>query len=267
MRSSLGSIKNLPTYDTVLIELTKDRKLDNDIVDKTIDALGEIKESTIEPMTLDYLVDTTEHRFQEVVLEKTVMKAASMLGGEDKRIRKSELPDMFRDALKLSFKNTIGDAYGTQKSIEDQFYYYHHKDKQFPMPDFATFNEVTRGGFKKKHIIVIQAGTNVGKTLCLEAIAEQYLKAGQNCLYLSAEISEEELKERFDGNILQTSTEHLDKITKDNYVTKLKDYMGRSEGRLIIKQYPTATANVLHVRALLDESRDTRELQTRLHFP
>lgn len=103
------------------------------------------------------------------------------------------------------------------------------------------------------HIYYLANGIKSHNTLCLSAFGEQLLKAGHNVLYLSAEISEEELKERFDGNILQTATENLPKLTKESYVSKIKDYIGRSKGRLVIKQYPTATANVLHVRALLDE--------------
>ena len=166
----VADYKDIPNYDSILIELTKDRKMSNDLVEKAIDTLGEIKESKLEPFTLDYLVDTTEHRFQEVVLEKTVIKAADMLSGEDKRIRKSELPDMFRDALKLSFKNTVGDTYGTELSLENQYHYYHHKDAQYPMPDFKTLNEITRGGWKKKHMIVIQAGTGVGKCVSYDTM-------------------------------------------------------------------------------------------------
>jgi hypothetical protein len=245
--------KDIPNYDTMLLELTRDRKLSDVVVEQTIDSLSEIKESKHDKLSLDYLVDTTEHRFQEVILEKTVMQAADILASKEKRINKAQLPEMFRDALKLSFKNDIGDIYGSNKSLEEQYYYYHHKDKQYPFPDFTTLNEITRGGFKKKHIITLLAGTNVGKTLCLLAIAEQLIKSGVNVLYISAEIDEEELKERMDGNVLKTSTEFLPTIDKKRYIDKIQNYIQKSKGRLIFKQYPTATANVLHVRALLDE--------------
>jgi archaellum biogenesis ATPase FlaH len=160
---------------------------------------------------------------------------------------------MFREALKLSFKNTIGRQYADELTVEDQYNYYHHKEHKYAMNGLSTFNEIMRGGCSKKKIHLILASTAVGKSLFLVNIATSLLKSGCNVLYITLEIEEREVIERIDGNMLDVTTESLPLIAKSVYVDKIKEIKYKSYGTLIVKEYPTASMTVNHVKSLLDE--------------
>jgi len=245
--------KNVPNYEEIVMGLTKDPRLSDAMVTNAIEEIEKIKSDNIEDFTVDALVDMTEHHFQEVALEYAITKGAEILASEEKRIQKSQLPDMMRDALKISFKNSIGQLYASENSIKDQYYFYHHKDHKFPLPDWNTLTSELKGGCSKKKIHLFLAGTSVGKTLALINVAIQLVKAGCNVLYVSAEISENDIVERLDGNLLDTKTQELPIIEKEKYVNKLRELRNQSDGKLVVKEYPTAFANVNHIRTLMDE--------------
>ncbi len=241
--------KTNPNYEEVFLSLTDDPK----VKDTTLEDLQSIKDSEIEKMNLDYLVDMTESHYQITEASRTIYKCAEILDGKEGKLTKEAIPDMLRDALKITFQNTVGTVYSSDKAIEDQYEYYHNPERRFAFPDWPSFNTAFRGGACKKRLFVYMAGTNVGKSLALEATAVQLLKGGSDVLYVTAEDGELAISERVDGNVLDTRTNELILMDKKDYVSKLKAFKSKSKGRLVIKEYPTASANKNHISALLDE--------------
>jgi replicative DNA helicase len=249
----LTTYKAIPSYEELFLAITDTSELTEKASASTVEELKSIRESELEKFAHDYLVDVTEHHFQEVALEKCIMTAAEILNSEEKKINKHQLPEMMREALKVSFKNNIGQVYGSEKQIDEQYHYYHHKDRGFPFPEWKTLTDLTRGGFAKKRITVWISGTNVGKTVVMVNCGIQLLKSGSNVLYITAEDGENAILERVDGNMLDTETGMLPTITKETYKNKIESIRKQSNGRFIVKEYPTASSNSNHIRALLDE--------------
>jgi len=95
--------------------------------------------------------------------------------------------------------------------------------------------------------------TAVGKSLALCHIASSYFMQGKNVLYITLEMSEARIAERIDANLLNISLEDLYSISKDMYDKKISSLRSKSVGKLIIKEYPTASASITHFKALLTE--------------
>ena len=83
--------------------------------------------------------------------------------------------------------------------------------------------------------------------------ASANLDAGKNVLYITLEMSEEKIAERIDANLLNTSIEDLLSLSKSMYEQKIQTVREKTLGKLIIKEYPTATAHVGNFRYLLTE--------------
>lgn len=247
--------KELPNWENILYEISNDKSLQDDYIDENTKVINEIKEQKFEQHPINWIIDTTEKYFQDISLQKAILKGAEILNDEKKKTKDRHLlPDLMKDALKISFKNTTGKEYGTNEEMEQQYDYYHHQDRKFPFSDWPWFtNKVLRGGCVKKKLHIVMAATNVGKTVYLINVAKQYLLQGLNILYVSMEISEEEVIERIDACIMKTDTKDLPQLNKSQYFDKLKNIISKSRGRLIVKEYPTASANVKHLKYLLDE--------------
>lgn len=245
--------KNHPTYNQIKMVIGNTKEMDDNLVDTLIKKLEYIEAQKKEEYDINYIIDETEHYFQEQMLSKAILKGAEILQSDEKKHLKHSLPELMREALKLSFKNTVGMIYGTDDTIDKQYYFYHHKDKKFMLPTFTSFNNITRGGFCKKTINVFQAGTGVGKTTVLCNMAKELLMSGNNVLYISMEISENSLIERLDANLLDWKTSELPTMAIDNYSQKIKEIQKKTAGKLVVKEYPTCSGNVNLFRSLMDE--------------
>lgn len=246
--------KKFPNWENICYEISNDKSIPSDTVNDIVSVLNGIKETKFEPHPIEWLTDTTEKYFQDTALQKAILKGAEILSDDDKKKKERHtLPELMKDALKISFRNTVGKEYGTEFTLDSQYDYYHHKDRKYPFPEWPYFTEVLKGGCAKKKLHLVLGSTSTGKTLYLLNICRQYLLQGLNILYVSLEISEEEILERLDANMLKVNTDELLSIDKNKYFEKLKDIVGKSNGRLVIKEYPTASANVNHLRFLMDE--------------
>ena len=197
-----------------------------------------------------WLLDKTEEFCQEKALHNAIMKSIQVLNGTDKQLTKGAIPQLLSDALGVSFDTDIGHDWVDDFAV--RFDFYHLVEKRIAF-DLEYFNLITNGGLPNKTLTCVLAGTGVGKSLFMCHMAATNLMDGKKVLYITAEMAEERIAERIDANLLDVNIkdlENLDRVTYEKKVTKIRD---KTEGRLIIKEYPTATANVGHIRYLLNE--------------
>jgi len=239
--------KNLPTKETLLIELGY-RK---DINDEEVKSVKELLSTLIpEEVEQQWLLDTTEKFCKDRAVHNAVLEGIKILDGKDQKRTQEAIPSILADALAVSFDNHIGHDY--IGDAEDRFKWYHTKEKKYQF-DLSYFNKITKGGVPSKTLNIALAGTGVGKSLFMCHCASAYLSQGLNVLYITLEMAEERIAERIDANLLDTTIDDLHALPKDLYDSKILKVKNKTNGQLIIKEYPTASAHSGHFRSLLNE--------------
>lgn len=239
-----------PTYESLVIEVANTKNLKEDQEKVLSEILGDIKSAPIESNE-EWLVDTTEQFCKDRAVHIALMESIDIYSGKNKTYTKDAIPIILSDALAVSFDNHIGHDY--IEDYESRFDYYHADVARIPF-DLDMLNKITKGGLPAKTLTVLIAGINVGKTLAMCHLASGYLAQGKNVLYITLEVSEEEIGKRIDANLLNISLDDLMTIPKDAYEARIKKLKGNiKQGKLIIHEYPTSSANVLHFKALLSE--------------
>ena len=239
--------KNLPSKESILIELGNRKDIneeENRIVKELINSLNP------EEIDQQWLLDTTEKFCKDRAVHNAVLDGIKILDGKDKKRTQEAIPSILADALAVSFDNHIGHDY--IEDADDRFKFYHTKEKKYQF-DLSYFNRITKGGVPSKTLNIALAGTGVGKSLFMCHCASAYLAQGLNVLYITLEMAEERIAERIDANLLDVSMDDLHALPKDLYDSKILKVKNRSTGKLIIKEYPTASAHAGHFRALFNE--------------
>ena len=239
--------KNLPTKETLLIELGYRKDINDDEVKSVKELLSTLNPEEVEQQ---WLLDTTEKFCKDRAVHNAVLDGIKILDGKDQKRTQEAIPSILADALAVSFDNHIGHDY-----IEDadaRFKFYHTKEKKYQF-DLSYFNKITKGGVPSKTLNIALAGTGVGKSLFMCHCASAYLAQGLNVLYITLEMAEERIAERIDANLLDTTIDDLHALPKDLYDSKILKVKNKTNGQLIIKEYPTASAHSGHFRSLLNE--------------
>ena len=239
--------KNLPTQESILIELGN-RKDINEEEHKIVKEL--VTSLSPEDVEQQWLLDTTEKFCKDRAVHNAVLDGIKILDGKDKKRTPEAIPTILSDALAVSFDNHIGHDY--IEDAEARFKYYHTKEKKYQF-DLSYFNKITKGGVPSKTLNIALAGTGVGKSLFMCHCASAYLAQGLNVLYITLEMAEERIAERIDANLLDTTIDDLHALPKDLYDSKILKVKNKTNGQLIIKEYPTASAHSGHFRALFNE--------------
>jgi len=251
--SFIDRYKNPPTHEALVIELTEAHVLKEDDVRDAIDLLKAIHSSRTEPTDIGWLLDQTEKFCKDSALYNAALEAVSIMDDTNKdknKKTKDSIPDLFVKALSVSFDPHVGHDYFLQS--DQRYDFYHQTEKKIPF-DIDYLNKITNGGFSVKTLNIFLAGTGVGKTLLMCHLAASALSQGKNVLYITLEMAEERIAERIDANLLNTPISDLQDITKAEYDKRIGHLRLKTHGKLIIKEYPTASASVLHFRALLNE--------------
>jgi len=247
INSFVEKYKNLPTKESLLIELGY-RK---DINEEELKSVKELITSfNAEEVEQQWLLDTTEKFCKDRAVHNAVLDGIKILDGKDQKRTQEAIPSILADALAVSFDNHIGHDY-----IEDadaRFKFYHTKEKKYQF-DLSYFNKITKGGVPSKTLNIALAGTGVGKSLFMCHCASAYLAQGLNVLYITLEMAEERIAERIDANLLDTTIDDLHALPKDLYDSKILKVKNKTNGQLIIKEYPTASAHSGHFRSLFNE--------------
>lgn len=211
---------------------------------------GIIENLSPESSELEWAVDITEKFCQEKAVYNAIMGSIEILDNRNKDKTKTAIPEMLSDALAVSFDTHIGHDF--VEDSEERFDSYHRKEEKVDF-DIDLLNKITMGGFSKKSLNVILAGTGAGKSLAMCHFASHNLTQGKNVLYITLEMAEEAIARRIDSNLMDIRYDELELIPKDMYEKKMDKIASTTKGKLIIKEYPTATAHSLHFKALLKE--------------
>ena len=245
----VNKYKNLPTHESLVINFTESKSLTEPQVRESIDLLKEIHLSRDEKSEGQWLIEQTEKFCQDKAIYNAIMESVGILDDDGKR-SKGEIPQLLSDALGVTFDNNIGHDYINDS---DSRYDSYHKVESRIRFDLDLFNKITKGGLPVKTLNIALAGTGVGKSLFMCHVAAGCLSQGHNVLYITMEMAEEKIAERIDANLLNIDLDELRTITKEDYNRKFSALKSKTQGKLIIKEYPTASASSLHFRALLND--------------
>ena len=237
-----------PTFDALDIEISNIRGTTDDAVKNMRETLKTLNDDT-EKTNPDWLIDNTEKFCQEKAIYNAITSSLEIMNGKGK-LTKGAIPSLLSDALAISFDPNVGHDYIDQ--AEDRYEYYHRVEERIPF-DLDYFNKVTKYGIPRKTLNIVMAGVGVGKSLTLCHFASSYINQGKNVLYISLELAEEEVAKRIDANVLNVSMDDLMVLPKDIYDKKIEQLKQKTNGKLIVKEYPTASASTVHFRSLLNE--------------
>jgi len=240
----VGKYNKLPTREALEIEMENSDTLDTESLE-----LVHLLDNK-EPVDLDWVVDHTEKWCQDRALHLAIMESIEIIDGRSKDKAQGAIPDILRDALGVCFDTNVGHDY--IDSFGDRYDFYHRKEDRLPF-DLDFFNRITKGGVPNKTLNIILAGTGVGKSLFMCHAAAANLIDSKNVLYITMEMAEERIAERIDANLMNLPIDQLETLPKMSFENKVASIAKKTQGKLIVKEYPTGAAHVGHFRALLNE--------------
>ena len=235
------------TLEALNIEVENRTDLTAEEVKNINDISKELNDS---PIDHQWLLDTTEKWCRDRAIYLALMESIHIADGEDEKRNRDAIPSILSDALAVSFDNNIGHDYILNS--DDRYEYYHRTEDKIPF-DLEYFNKITKGGLPNKTLNIALAGTGVGKSLFMCHFASSVLLQGRNVLYITMEMAEEKIAERIDANLLNTPIQNLTDLPKPMFDKKVAKISKKTQGQLIIKEYPTAAAHSGHFKALLNE--------------
>ena len=209
-----------------------------------------IKELTNESVNYEWLITETERWCKDRAIYNAILKSIEIIDGKDKQHTPDALPGLLQDALGVAFDNSVGHDYINDAA--SRFEFYHRVENRMPF-DLEMLNKITNGGLPNKTLNVVLAGTGVGKSLFMCHVGAAALSVGKNVLYITMEMAEEKIAERIDANLMNLPMDQLHDLPKQMFDTRIARIKDKTEGRLIIKEYPTAGAHSGHFKALLNE--------------
>ena len=238
----------LPTTEVILIEVEGRQ----DVSDETYGQVRDICDSfqDIEDPTQDWLFDATEKWCKDRAIYIALMESIKLADGKDDKKSRDAIPDILKEALSVSFDDHIGHDYLVD--YQERFDFYTTDEEKTPF-DLEYFNKITKGGIPNKTLNVALAGTGVGKSLFMCHVAAACLAQGKNVLYITLEMAEEKIAERIDANLLNVNIKDIPELPRMIFESKVADLSRKTQGKLIIKEYPTASAHSGHFRALMNE--------------
>ena len=238
----------LPTKATLEIEIDTRRDLNEDDIRRVLTVVKELEND--KDVNYEWLVETTEKFCKDKAVYNAIVEGISIIDGKDKERTADAIPSILTDALAVGFDNSVGHDY--LLDAEARYEYYHTIEEKIPF-DLDFFNRITKGGLPPKTLNIALAGTGVGKSLFMCHMAANCMNQGRNVLYITLEMAEERIAERIDANLMNISMEDLYNLPKQMYDTKMDDIIRNTNGQLVIKEYPTASAHSAHFRGLLKE--------------
>ena len=248
--SHMENYNTLPTREVISIAVGQGDKITDEEYTKLRGYVDKLEQD--EPVDNDWLVDETEIFCKDKSLYNAIMESIQIYDDKSKEKTVESIPDLVCKALSIRFDPNVGHDFFDDS--DERFDYYHRKEDKVPF-DLELMNKITKGGLSKKSLNIVMAGTGVGKSLFMCHCAAGNLTDGKNVLYITMEMAEERIAERIDANLLNVSMEDLRQLPKDLYDQKIESVQQKTVGKLIIKEYPTASAHVGHFRHLLNELR------------
>jgi len=249
IRNFIIEYNSLPTKEAISINLDKDKSITEDEYMGISELLDSLKKKETLPEQA-WLLKETEKFCKDKAVYNAIMESIHIIDGKSATKTENAIPHILSDALSVSFDTHIGHDY--IEDSDERYEFYHRVEQKVPF-DLDFFNTITGGGTPQKTLNIVMAGTGVGKSLFLCHHAANCLTQNLNVLYITMEMAEERIAERIDANLMDITMDDLKDLPKQMYDSKLNTKTAGITGKLIIKEYPTATANANHFRILLDE--------------
>jgi replicative DNA helicase len=241
------SYDNLATKEVLLIETEKRTDITEDTYKTICEYVSNLDDTSADKQ---WLIDTTEKWCRDRAIYLALMESIKIADGQDEKKSRDAIPTILQEALSVGFDNHIGHDY--LQDYQERYESYHRKEDKIPF-DLEYFNKITKGGLPSKTLNIALAGTGVGKSLFMCHMASSVLLQGRNVLYITLEMAEEKIAERIDANLLNVNIKDITELPKNMFETKVNNLSKKTQGTLIIKEYPTASAHSGHFRALLNE--------------
>ena len=235
------------TKEILCIEVEKRQDINDTSFQEITKMISYLEDS---PTDFDWLVDTTEKWCRDRAIYLALMESIALADGKDDKKDRDAIPGILSDALAVSFDTHIGHDY--LQDYEQRYETYHRKEEKISF-DLEFFNKITKGGLPNKTLNIALAGTGVGKSLFMCHVASSVLLQGKNVLYITLEMAEERIAERIDSNLLNVPIQEIMDLPKVMFENKVTNLAKKTQGTLIIKEYPTASAHSGHFKSLLNE--------------
>ena len=249
-----------PEPNALKLEVEKRRDITDEIYREVVSFLDNLDETTYNE---DWLLNTTEKWCKERAIYLALMESVKIADGQDQTRSKDAIPSIMQEALAVCFDDTVGHDY--IEDYSDRYDYYHRKEEKIPF-DISYLNKITKGGLSNKTLNIALAGTGVGKSLFMCHMASAALTQGYNVLYITCEMAEEKIAERIDANLLNVSIKDIVDLPEVLFTSKVNEIARKTRGKLIIKEYPTASAHVGHFKALLSDLKLKKDFKPQLIF-
>ena len=243
----VGKHNRLPTAKVLDLELRK-VNAPEDVLNNSAQLIDSIREKS--EIDTEYLIGEAESWCKEKAVYNAIMESIQIIDGKSNDKSEGAIPEILSNALGVSFDQQIGHDYIDDS--QERFDFYNHKEDRIPF-DLDYFNKITKGGLPNKTLNIALAGTGVGKSLFMCHCAASALEQGKNVLYITMEMAEERIAERIDANLLDVPIDQLKNLSQEMFSDRVYKLSTRTNGKLIIKEYPTGQANTSHFRALLNE--------------
>ena len=237
----------IPTQTSLEIEVSTRKDLNENDYKKVVEVIKTLESTDVD---FDWLVDTTEKFCKDKAVYNAIVEGIGIIEGKDKNRDAGAIPGILTDALAVGFDDRVGHDYLLDSDA--RYEYYHKIEEKIPF-DLEFFNRITKGGLPPKTLNIALAGTGVGKSLFMCHVAANCLSQGKNGLYITLEMAEERIAERIDANLMNISMENLHDLPKQMFDDRIKKIIKSTSGKLIVKEYPTASANTGHFRGLIKE--------------
>jgi len=244
----IAKYNKLPTQESFKIEIDEADRMSDEHYRHAMEILPNI--FNYEKENLEWLIDRTEKWCQDRAVYNAIMESIQVIDGKHQTLTKNALPDILSKALAVTFDTNIGHDY--IENVDDRYDFYTTTEERLPF-DLDLFNQITKGGLPNKTLNIALAGTGVGKSLFMCHCAGAALTMGKNVLYITMEMAEEKIAERIDANLLNVNIQDIGELPKQTFEKKVTNLAQKTQGTLIIKEYPTASAHSGHFTALLNE--------------
>lgn len=243
----ISEYNNRPSKDALIISAQNDKSLSDDLYNEVVTSI-QLLDTT--ENNIDWLEKETEKFCKDKAIYNAILNSIAIIDGRDKKLSTDGIPQLLQDALGVTFDKKVGHDY--LDNAEDRFDFYHRIESKIPF-DLDMFNKITNGGLPNKTLNVVLAGTGVGKSLFMCHVAASVLSQGKNVLYITLEMAEERIAERIDVNLMNITLDQLKDLPKSIFENRIDKIRNKTQGKLIIKEYPTASAHVGHFNSLLNE--------------
>lgn len=247
IRDYIQKYNQLPSKTAIELNLQKRKNLNEEDFKAAVDTLTTLG-SEIDDF--QWIYEETEKWCKQQALHNAIKTSIEILGDEKHPQGRGAIPKIVADALAVSFSTSIGHDYLEDSDARHAFY--HRTEYRIPF-DLKDFNKVTKGGLARKTLTVFMAGTNVGKSLFLCHVAGNAMTRGHNVLYITMEMSRENIAKRIDANLLDVAVNELEEISKEKYDDKMAKLKSKVKGKLIVEEYSPTSASVLNFKHLLNE--------------